>query len=31
MYLSHACSFTFPFGWARFTGFGRFGMEKRGA
>ena len=31
MRLSHTHSFTFTFGWARFTGFGSFGMEKRGA
>ena len=31
MRLSHAPSFTFTFSWARFTGFGSFGMEKRGA
>lgn len=31
MHLSHARSFTFTFGWTRFTGFGYFGLEKRGA
>ena len=31
MRLSHAHSFTFTFGWARFTGFGSSGMVKRGA
>ena len=31
MHLSRAHSFTFVFGWARFSGFGSFGMEKRGA
>ena len=31
MRLSHAHSVTFTFGWTRFTGFGFFGMAKRGA
>ena len=31
MRLSHVHSFTFIFGWTRFTGFGHFGMSKRGA
>ena len=31
MRLSRAHSDIFSFGWARFTGFGSFGMEKRGA
>jgi len=28
---SYAYSFTFPYGWTRFSGFGYFGMSKRGA
>ena len=31
MTLSHAHSFTFTFGWTRFTVSGYFGMFKRGA
>ncbi len=31
MALSAAHSFTFTYGWTRFSGFGYFGMEKRGA
>ena len=31
MRLSHSNSSIFSFGWTRFTGFGPFGMEKRGA
>ena len=31
MDLNRAHSFTFFFGWTRFTGFGYFGMEKRRA
>ena len=31
MLLLHAHSFVFTFGWARFTGFGPFGVFKRGA
>ena len=31
MQLSRAHSFTFTSDWVRFTGFGSFGMEKRGA
>ena len=31
MTLSCAHSFTFTYGWTRFSGFGYFGMEKRGA
>jgi len=28
---TYACSFTFSFGWARFCGFGFFGVDKRQA
>lgn len=31
MALSTVHSFTFTYGWTRFSGFGYFGMEKRGA
>ena len=31
MRLSHDHSFIVTFGWTRFTGFGSFGMTKRGA
>lgn len=31
MTLSHPHSFPFTFGWTRFTGFGCFGVERRGA
>ena len=31
MALPTAHSFTYTFGWTRFSGFGCFGMEKRGA
>ena len=31
MRLSRSNSLIFSFGWTRFTGFGSFGVEKRGA